>query len=362
MLRVIREFKPQWVVGENVTGLLTIEQGVVLEQVCLDLEGEGYEVQPFVIPACAVNAPHRRDRVWIVGNRASDRRKWGVSGRPLRLKKGHEERSESAGQLERRPQGSHSDASDSLDKGLEGGGECEKNTRESSEGRKGASRGIGQLCGLPIERGWDENWLEVAGDFCRVYDGLPSWLDGHFTEVIYDQDYAPIKNKPEELRALWKAVQSEQIQERVGGIFKIPEKEVLFAFLLRLQKESIGAGKQVADKESDKYHSLRTLWENAGFRSSSQGRESYEQWAKELVGVVPELSYEVAQCVAKIWYFLTSGYSATVDQETMVGDKKISASKHRAERLKGLGNAWVPAVAEVIMNAIKEIQRSKITQ
>jgi len=68
MLRVIREFRPRWVIGENVAGLLSIEQGVVFEQVCADLEGEGYAVQAFVIPAVAVNAPHRRDRVWIVAH------------------------------------------------------------------------------------------------------------------------------------------------------------------------------------------------------------------------------------------------------------------------------------------------------
>jgi len=66
MLRVIRDFKPTWVVAENVRGILTIEQGMVFEQVCLDLEASGYEVQAFIIPAVAVNAPHRRDRVWFV--------------------------------------------------------------------------------------------------------------------------------------------------------------------------------------------------------------------------------------------------------------------------------------------------------
>jgi DNA-cytosine methyltransferase len=68
MFRVIREVKPTWVIAENVRGLLTIESGLVFEQVCSDLEGEGYGVQAFVIPACAVNAPHRRDRLWFVAH------------------------------------------------------------------------------------------------------------------------------------------------------------------------------------------------------------------------------------------------------------------------------------------------------
>jgi len=66
MLRVIREVQPQWVVGENVAGLITWNNGMVFEQVCSDLEAEGYEVQPLVIPARAVNAPHKRERLWII--------------------------------------------------------------------------------------------------------------------------------------------------------------------------------------------------------------------------------------------------------------------------------------------------------
>ena len=72
MLRVIREVQPASVVGENVYGLLSLERGLVFEQVCADLENEGYQVQPVILPACAVNAPHRRDRVWIVAHAAID--------------------------------------------------------------------------------------------------------------------------------------------------------------------------------------------------------------------------------------------------------------------------------------------------
>jgi DNA (cytosine-5)-methyltransferase 1 len=68
MLRVIRLAKPAWVIGENVGGLTNWNNGMVLERVCTDLEDENYSVQPFIIPACAVQAPHRRDRIWIVAH------------------------------------------------------------------------------------------------------------------------------------------------------------------------------------------------------------------------------------------------------------------------------------------------------
>jgi DNA (cytosine-5)-methyltransferase 1 len=66
MLRAIREIQPSWVVGENVLGLVNWNGGLVFDEVQADLEAQGYTVQPYVLPACAVNAPHRRDRVWFV--------------------------------------------------------------------------------------------------------------------------------------------------------------------------------------------------------------------------------------------------------------------------------------------------------
>jgi len=74
MLRTIREIQPTWVVGENVRGLTNWNGGLVFDEVQADLEAEGYEVTPFLLPACAVNAPHRRDRIWFVAfNSKSER-------------------------------------------------------------------------------------------------------------------------------------------------------------------------------------------------------------------------------------------------------------------------------------------------
>lgn len=96
MLRVIQEVRPTWVVGENVNGIRTDVESVLpvevgseadlfsednrvyryrqicpftIEQICRNFESVGYSVQPYVIPACAVGAPHRRDRVFFVAHR-----------------------------------------------------------------------------------------------------------------------------------------------------------------------------------------------------------------------------------------------------------------------------------------------------
>ena len=91
MLAIIKIIKPTWVLAENVSGIAGMaftdsipsmesetpqemegELSAVLDVVCIDLEKVGYAVQPIVIPACAVNAPHRRDRVWIVAHNSNN--------------------------------------------------------------------------------------------------------------------------------------------------------------------------------------------------------------------------------------------------------------------------------------------------
>ena len=69
MLRVIRELRPRWVLGENVPGLINL----ALDTVLSDLDREGYTAQTFVVPAAGVDAPHRRDRVFIVAYAATER-------------------------------------------------------------------------------------------------------------------------------------------------------------------------------------------------------------------------------------------------------------------------------------------------
>jgi len=90
MLRAVQEIKPKFVLAENVYGITNIDDGMVFEQVCIDLETEGYEVQAFVIPACAKDAPHRRERVWFVAyseRNDSGRCRYAKTGRAKRTGK-----------------------------------------------------------------------------------------------------------------------------------------------------------------------------------------------------------------------------------------------------------------------------------
>lgn len=213
MLNVIQKLKPTWVIGENVAGIVNM----ALDTVLSDLADAGYEVQPFVIPACAVNAPHRRDRVWIIANakhngrdRAkeqgkhnkiqpkeqtgqklcnmqfkgtdslwNDERKNEITpdsnrtgnGTPTGGTDGNRQTEIKESEL---PQpeyiGQDSHASNTINKGLQGGERAESHGQQ----RTPTLRSITQCNSIPD---WSENWYEVATEFCRVAYGIPDRVD-----------------------------------------------------------------------------------------------------------------------------------------------------------------------------------------
>lgn len=237
MFRVIKDFKPRWVIAENVRGLINIQNGVVFEQVCLDLENEGYEVQPFIIPAVAVNAPHRRDRVWIVANRNDTRSRTPgseVDRNGSSKDQGREEQSfnvvggqvasdtrceygtwtekprkltrqvcskKNAPMLER-PVG---DAPDTKTKRLEKPGFEPREQASSSKFRDKFYD-------------WETNWLEVATELCRVDDGLPTRLDFTYPLTLKDFKLTKAGHRVERLKALGNAIVPQVVTEIMRAI------------------------------------------------------------------------------------------------------------------------------------------------
>lgn len=196
MLRAIREIQPSFVVAENVRGLLSLEGGLVFDTVLADLEGEGYEVLPFLLPACAVNAPHRRDRIWIVAkNTRSDGRRNGE----------HEERGSVGDKRESSTGGQERDitqeivahsTNDSRINGNRHDGETRPQTIQGGRldefgstsdteriGQQG-QRGAEQSGGTKTDRNWKASWSYDDGRWptqsplCERNDGLPDRLVG----------------------------------------------------------------------------------------------------------------------------------------------------------------------------------------
>lgn len=161
MLRVIQEIKPRWVVGENVAGF--IEMG--LEQSWIDLENEGYEVQPIIIPACAVNAPHRRDRVWIIGCNAE----CGAFNRQSRRRAGE---GFADGHTQFKSNLEYSTNNAAINKLFDSHSNSEHSEKHKRGNKLRQARGEGASRRGVYEPGWKENWFEVATRLCRVDDGV----------------------------------------------------------------------------------------------------------------------------------------------------------------------------------------------
>ena len=150
MFRIIKEFTPRWIIGENVKGLTNIEKGMVFESVCTDLEGEGYEVRAFNIPAAGVGAPHRRERIWIVASLEDSRRSlrsWSKFGE----KDENEIRKRYADQHQRP------------------GSTSESNVADASTGRRASQEGEIQTRGNGTEH---QGWWSTEPNVGRVANGV----------------------------------------------------------------------------------------------------------------------------------------------------------------------------------------------
>jgi len=196
MLRIIKEARPDWVIGENVAGFINMG----LDDCISDLESEGYEVQAFVIPACAVQAPHRRDRVWIVANASSNK---------LGTRAGQNSKTNSLQEINRekyvlpgRAFGTNCNASDSQrigsrsglcrNRSEQNGNQFTNGNRDASntqrtrlEGRNPARLGSSERWDTEYafddfrqdkRKPWSEPWIEAATRLCFVDDGLPGGL------------------------------------------------------------------------------------------------------------------------------------------------------------------------------------------
>jgi len=211
MLRVIREVKPRWVIGENVEGIVNINEGMVLRQVLNDLENEGFKSQCIIIPASGIGAWHQRKRIWIIANSSSQRSSLQSIGVNRELAEESRREKETRNQSTLRTSSSCSDVSNSESsrcggwsskecsnrewsffqreqEGCEMGSEvkgCDGNVSNSSiKGLQGCSiqhdlereqRSEEFVAKTSIER--QQTWWETQSEFCGVPNGVSYELD-----------------------------------------------------------------------------------------------------------------------------------------------------------------------------------------
>lgn len=227
MFRIIQETKPTWVIGENVPGLINLG----LEDCFLDLEAEGYEVQPLIIPACGVNAPHRRDRVWIMAHANSDRwrempqRFFGQTDRDRRSAR--EENAANA-DIQRLPAGGCPGEAGRHILGGYGHVSYADGERFSAQWVQGGLRETQRKTRSGVERrsllgeGWHSEGRSTESGMGGMVDGISAWLDGYWdVEPDIPRIAKGIPSRAPRLKALGNAIVPQVVYPIFQGIVEI---------------------------------------------------------------------------------------------------------------------------------------------
>ena len=351
-LAVIEAVKPDWVILENVPGILNMvfpdsEVGVASQstlfgvendEICdyetisgrieRDLRQAGYETVWLVIPACGLGAPHRRDRVWIVGYSTGNR--CPRRGACIEIKEGLQPRSGDTRQLAGRPQGSYSHVANTHGDGLQDG--IPGHGSRSNQAGASKRRSFKGRFDCP---NWSENWYEVATRFCRVDARIPGRLDGFVSE-------------DEALRAMQFHYDSAAVGERKIGQHLCGEevllKHLLWAMDRRTESQSKQSDRTETGAEATTVLGQMQMRGNGEFTTPSQGQKYREQFTRELGNSLSAMSSDRTS----IGPNLGSGG----DEEKLRGNG--SKVENRVDRLKSLGNAIVPQIAYQLIKAIQE--------
>lgn len=348
MLRIIRLVRPQFVLVENVSALLT--RGI--ERVLGELAASGYDAEWQSLPAAAFGAPHIRDRVFVVAyaqglrmesqcipSPASRGRVAGIDGIP----QGEEGQSW--------PRVGRKDVADA---------------EEFSE-RKPANEAIaiadgGQtrdepLCGGDLD---GSGWWRIEPAVGGSLNGFSSWLDGFSGLIDSHKLFLAYGNATQErpdqaLCSLRNKIGTPDVRQHLGRSGSISATEVLFAYLCKLQEASTNQARiQLACQETpeDRMRSMRLSIQPSG-PSCRPGQQ--EQRAAQYPNSMQALSRLLAQHAEKAWLaYRRSDACPSLGWESGIA-RVAHGVPHRVDRLKGLGNAVVPQIAQWIGERILEV-------
>jgi DNA (cytosine-5)-methyltransferase 1 len=322
MFRVISEARPAWILGENVPGIIPME----LDNVLSDLEGIGYATRSFIIPACAVDARHRRDRLWIVGRRIiPDTNGTGSQGRH------GAELPECSGERAIREGDSLADTENQR---CNIGTDTEREGTENQQGRNGNIRS--ELGGY--SRSGFCRWLSepnVGGTF----DGLSRWLDGTGLNETAKTRAVQI------MRSVWCEDVAQAFQREIGRFNGVSETEVLLTFLCEYEEQSNDGWTQMEGR-TVALSIVRDLWRSIESSRSPYRRKYRKQLAGEYSDALRKLPRETSSLYPQTW-----SNGCWEDGIARVANK----IPNRVDRLKGLGNAIVPQVAYEILKEIRKL-------
>jgi len=374
-IRVIGEARPRWALLENPVGIRTMG----LDRIITELEAMGYTVGTVDIPACAVNSPQLRHRIWIVAHanegRPQDRR---VESRTA-IRQRYEDTDE---QSETKEPDQGSPVAHGSGVGQQGSGECEYALHTTSHCAGEASKpdddagDVADSSVLGRNRGerttdkdgtevdncsfWsDYEWVEAAGKWrrcpesriCWVVDGVPYGLSSpiHHTSGGLEDGTQGGQGNPEEVSILRHDVQAQAIQWEAGRPLSIQEKEVLFPIMCKLEPECDRVHGQVSPTQEEPMPRLRHNQQSGG---SSSGWRQIEQYRIELDDALRLLPHDKTLAA-----MARDGDTARRDKCGIVsiiqGLSYGLPARIRRPALEALGNSIVPEVAARIIWAIR---------
>lgn len=388
MLRVIREVRPRWVVAENVRGLLSIENGRLFAEIVALLESEGFEVVTFCIPASALGAPHRRDRLWIVGRSNVDDSKSGRRHICERIDVGQTERKEHP------PCNAdcNSNASDTESAGLErrtrygrgtmGAGVGQENrindASDTAHGRHDGRFKSETGCRGQVANGyagssgnlWSTNWLDVALRTCvrDVDDGLPGrllgFLNEHYEQTNIEGDNSSPVAETDFIN--WRNLcRLREYAQTATPSFRL----YIYGLCNRMPEMSSEEGSSRWVSSEETAETMRGLWKRFSTESFTESQDVREQLLKYLRQIERNETLVFTlndQQVPQLWGRVSKieGSSDSlreiVRQHRGVAETQnfelMTHSQWRTGALKALGNSIVPQVAYEIFKAIEEAQ------
>jgi len=330
IVRLIGELRPRYVIVENVSALLSgpsEKRGGWFGRILGDLAECGYDAEWENIPASALGAPHRRERVWIVayavevGSQGSDITARGGKGCGPRL----------LPELARVGNGN--------------GGGALADTNKIRRPKVGLSYQQGK-CGeqevegkandvVPRSQHKFRGWWEAEPNVGRGIDGLSTFMDGDLSD-------AAKKRASEILRNMQLCDDPQEVWEAAGGLNGVSQPEILLAFLCEYEARK-DSGRLAVEREEACEQCLRGMWQHIELaRSSLQSRHN-GQHSDEFANALRKLSWGSPSLYPQAW-------------KSGVWEDGVNRVAHgvpnRSHRLAALGNAVVPQIPELIGRAI----------